>query len=246
MIPIIIQARMGSSRLPGKVMKKINDKPLLYYIINQVKACTKISKIIIATTNLEEDNVIASAGNSYGIEVFRGNSLDVLDRYYNCAKELELKNIIRLSADCPLIDFNLIDKCISKFEEDDFDYLSNTIKKIGGVWKETNNGYPTGMAVEIFTFDALEKAWRESTKPTDREHVTEYIFHNPSFFKLGNMENERDLSDLRLVVDYPEDFELIEKIITSIDDKLYTIPKLQAFLDKNPKLKMINSMHVRK
>lgn len=247
MISVIIQARMGSSRLPGKVMKKINGKPLLYYIISQVKAAKKVSKIIVATTQLKEDDQIESYVKSIDIDVFRGNDLDVLDRFYHCARKYDLEKIIRLSADSPFIDFNIIDECISKFEEYEVDYLSNTIKKVNDIWKEDNNGFPLGMAVEVFTIRALEKAWLESTKPSDREHVTEYIFHNHSFFKLHSIKNFEDLSDFRFVVDYPEDFELISKIISGYPiNELFTLKNLKDFLDKHSELKMINMVRKRK
>jgi len=237
---------MGSSRLPGKVMKEIRNKPLLHYMINQVKACTKAPEIIIATTTLKEDEKIVSFGQSIGVKVFRGSNEDVLDRYHSCAKEQQSKVLVRLCADSPFIDYNVLDLCISKFEESNVDYLSNTIKKKNNEWIESNNGFPIGMAVEVFTFDTLERAWREAKKSSDREHVTEYIFHNPSLFRLGNIENHEDLSDLRLVVDYSEDFELITKIITSFGEgELLTIGKLKEFLNQNPKLKIINSMHKR-
>lgn len=245
MIPVIIQARMGSSRLPGKVMKEIRNKPLLQYMINQIKSCSNVSKIIIATTNLEEDEIIVSFANSVNIDVFCGSSKDVLDRFYQCGKEHKSKSFVRLSGDSPFIDFNIIDECISKFEQNNFDYLSNTIKKINNNWIEGNNGFPMGMAVEVFNFDSLTKAWKNATKPTDREHVTEYIFHNPLLFRLAGVENDENLSNLRFVVDYFEDLDLISKIITNFpDNELFTMEKLKEFLSLNPKLKMINSMYI--
>jgi spore coat polysaccharide biosynthesis protein SpsF len=236
---------MGSSRLPGKVMKEIKNKPLLHYMINQIKACTKVSEIIIATTNLKEDEQIVSFGELSNVHVFKGSSEDVLDRYYRCAKENKSKSFVRLSGDSPFIDSNIIDQCISKFENNNVDYLSNTIKKTKGIWVEGNNGFPIGMSVEVFTFNALEEAWKKSTKSSDREHVTEYIFHNPSSFKLESMEYIENLSDLRLVIDYLEDYNLATKIITSFPEgELFTIKKLKNFLNQNPKLKMINSIHI--
>ncbi len=246
MIPVIIQARMGSSRLSGKVMKKIRNKPLLHYMINQIKSCRNVSKIIIATTNLQEDEKIISFGKSNNVDVFRGSSSDVLDRFYRCAEKYNSKFFVRVSGDSPFIDYNIIDQCISKFEKSDVDYLSNTIKKINDVWIEGNNGFPIGMAVEVFTFDVLREAWRKAIKSSDREHVTEYIFHNPSSFRLEGIEYVENLSDLRLVVDYLEDFNLASEIISSFTEgELFTIEKLKEFLNKNPKLKMINSMYAK-
>ena len=245
MIPVIIQARMGSSRLPGKVMKEIRNKSLLFYMINQIKSCKNVSKIIIATTNLEEDKKIVSFAKSQNVDVFCGDSKDVLDRFYQCGKEYESKSFVRLSGDSPFIDPNILDECIHKFEQNNFDYLSNTIKKINTKWKEGNNGYPTGMAVEVFNFEPLRKTWEEATEPTDREHVTEYIFHNPKLFKLSGIENNENLSNLRLVVDYFEDYVLASKIITNFpENTLFTMKKLKEFLTINNKLKMINSMYI--
>jgi len=241
---IIIQARMGSTRLPGKVMRKIGNKPMLYYMINQVKASKKANDIVIATTTLKEDDEIVSYAESLGVKVYRGSELDVLDRFYNCMKEQKSKTIIRLCADSPFIDFNIIDDCISKFEKSDVDYLSNTIKKIDGKWIEGKNGFPVGLAVEVFTFDSLVKAWQKGKKPSDREHVTEYIFHNPNDFRLKGITNYEELGDMRLIVDYLEDFELAEKIIENFNEKeLFTMEKLKEFLNKNLDLKLLNSMH---
>ena len=120
---------MGSNRLPGKVLKKVKNKPLLSYMIKQVKACKTIDDIIVATTTLEEDDQIVSLANSLNVTVYRGSSDDVLDRYYYCAKTHSVEIIVRLSADSPLIDYNIIDKCVDEFKKNTLDYLSNTIKK---------------------------------------------------------------------------------------------------------------------
>jgi len=235
---------MGSKRLPGKVMKKIGSMPMLYYMIKQVKASKKANEIIVATTTLKEDNEIASYAQSLGVKVYRGSELDVLDRFYNCVKEQKSNIIIRLCADSPFIDFNIIDDCISEFEKNDIDYLSNTIKKIDGKWLEGKNGFPVGLAVEVFNFNSLAKAWKNGKKPSDREHVTEYIFHNPDDFRLLGITNNEELGDFRLVIDYKEDFQLAEKIIENFDEnELFTMEKLKEFLNKNPDLNLINSMH---
>ena len=235
---------MGSTRFPGKVMKKIQGKPMLYYIINQVKSSKKSNKIIVATTKLNEDDEIASYVESLGITVFRGSSDDVLDRYYNCGKEHNSETIIRLCADSPFIDYNILDDCISEFEKTNVDYLSNTIKKVEDRWVEGENGFPVGLAVEVFSFDALENTWKNGNKPSDREHVTEYMFHNPDKFKIKGIMNNEDLSDIRLAVDYIEDFEIVKKIIENFDkNELYTMEKIKEFLDENSDLKKINEMY---
>lgn len=238
---IIIQARMGSHRLPGKVMMKINEKPLLHYLINQIKNC-KNKEIIVATSILKDDDVIENYAKKMGVNTFRGSENDVLDRFYKCAKNYNCDAIIRISADSPLLDYQIVEKCISKFESNYFDYCSNTIKKYNDKWIEHFNGFPKGYAVEIIRFTALEKAWKESISHSDREHVTEYIWHNPQKFQLGNFEHSDDLSNIRLVVDYPNDFKLIKKIIESFpENTIFSLDDVITFLKNNLNLTKINS-----
>ena len=242
MITAIIQARMGSTRLPGKVMMKIRDKPLLYYIINQILHSKKINKLVIATTDTLQDDQIVKFVNLYNVEIFRGNENDVLDRYYQCAKKYESDVIVRITSDCPLIDPNIVDKCIVEFENNNYDYFSNINKKEGEKWIYHLSGFPLGFAVEIFTFDTLEKAWKNATKNFDREHVTQYILDNPELFNIGNMENPNDYSDIRLAVDHQIDLDLIKNVIEHFpDNEIFTMEKIITFLNQNPQLKQMNS-----
>lgn len=233
---VIIQARMDSTRLPGKVMMKIRGKPLLYYVINQIRGSCFKPNIIVATTNLSNDDIIASFSESQNVEIFRGSENDVLDRFYQCTKKFNGNTIVRICADSPFIDYNLIDECFTKFEESNIDYLSNTIIKHGETWKEDQNGYPLGTAVEVFSFRTLEKAWDESINKFEREHVTEYITKHPEKFRLGFISNSEDLSSYRIVVDFQKDFDLTQKIIGGLPpDSRYTISQVTSFL-KNMKV----------
>ena len=242
MYTAIVQARMGSTRLPGKIMMSVRNKPLLHYHINQVLQSKKIDKLIIATTNLPQDDEIVKFVNLCGIEVYRGNEDDVLDRYFHCAKELKLDVIIRISSDCPLIDPEIIDKCVKKFENENFDYLSNVHKKINGNWIYDPCGFPSGFAVEVFTFNALENAWKNAKKLSDREHVTQYILDNPKKFKIAGLENQENFSDLRLTLDYQVDFDLIKIIIEKFPiNEIFTLKKLVSFFKNYPELKEINA-----
>jgi spore coat polysaccharide biosynthesis protein SpsF len=216
MVLVIIQARMGSKRLPGKVMKKIKDKPLLYYVINQIRGSKLNPNIVVATTNLKDDDVIADFVKAQNVDIFRGKENDVLDRFYQCAKQFSNEPIVRISADSPFLDYNLVDECVKKFKNSKCDYVSNIIKKEQNCWKEDPNGYPLGTAVEVFSFKTLEKAWMQSKDPYEREHVTGYIIKHPEIFKLDYIINSRDLSKYRIVVDYQKDFELAEKIINQM------------------------------
>ena len=242
MIVCIIQARMSSTRLPGKVMMEIRGKHLLHYVINQVKQSKKLDSIVIATTTLTKDTQIVNYVNSLQENFFRGDPENVLDRYYECAKEYNADIIVRITADCPFIDHKIIDKCISKFQNGDFDYLSNTIKKENDVWNYHHNGFPVGMALEVFTFNALKKAKNEAKKPSEKEHVSPYMVNNSNLFKLGNIENDENQSDIRLTVDHKIDFDLIQIIIEHFKEcKYFSMNQLTSFLNKNPQLKEMNS-----
>lgn len=233
---------MGSTRLPGKVMMMVRNKPLLYYVINQVKHSTQLSEVIIATTELKEDNQIAKYVESLGVNVFRGSAEDVLDRYYNCAKKYDSDIIVRITSDCPLIDPEIIDKCINEFKKNNLDYFSNINKKENDAWVYHQSGFPLGFAVEVFTINSLEKAWKNAKKPSEREHVTQYILNNPHDFKIGNMENPEDFSDIRLTVDHMVDFQVVKGVIENFKEgEIFTIEKITSFMNKNPHLKKLNS-----
>jgi len=242
MIAAIIQARMNSTRLPGKIMMNIRNKPLLYYTINQTLHSKKIDNLIIATTSMPEDDQVVDLANVYGVSVFRGSEEDVLDRYYQCAKKHNVDIIIRITSDCPLIDPKLIDKCIIEFQNNKFDYFSNIHKKQNNHWIYHLSGFPSGFSVEVFTFDALVKAWKNAQKLSEREHVTPYFLNNPQFFKIGNLENSDDYSDIRLTVDHKIDYDLVKAVIEHFsDNEIFDLGKITSFLNGNPQLKQINS-----
>jgi spore coat polysaccharide biosynthesis protein SpsF len=242
MIVAIIQARYGSTRLPGKILMEINHKPILYYVINQVQNSKKIDNLVIATPKKTQDDQIAKLVDSYGVEVFRGSENDVLDRYYQCAKNYNADIIVRVTSDCPLIDPNLIDRCIMEFEKNEYDYISNTNKLEDDSWIYHLNGFPLGFGVEVFSFDALEKAWKNAKKPSEREHVTQYIPNNPKMFKIGVIENSDDFSDIHLSIDHKLDFNLIKIVIEHFPDhEIFNLEKIISFFEENPHLKQINS-----
>ena len=178
---IIVQARMGSSRLPGKSMKLLDKNPTIYHVITQLRNCKQVKNIIVATTDSKEDDIIEEFVKKMDISCYRGNSLDVLDRFYKCAKKYSLSHIIRITADNPLIDPNLVDNAITEYEKNDFDYVTNCLKRT----------FPHGTEVEIFSFKSLEKSWLNAKKQYEREHVTPYIYNNPKSFKILNIENKK-------------------------------------------------------
>ena len=231
MIGCIVQARIGSSRLPGKTLMKIDDKnTILDFVINQLSYSKLIDKIVIATTNLQEDDVIKNFVTTMNVDVFRGSSNDVLDRYYQCAKEFSIDTIVRITADNPLIDPTIVDDLIKKFTSNSYDSLTNAYVRT----------FPYGTEVEIFSFKALEKAWKNATKPSEREHVTPYFYNNPQSFKIHFEENSKNISNLRWTVDRENDFLLVKSIVSKIKKRPILMTDILDLFSKEPKLFEIN------
>lgn len=195
-IAAIIQARLGSKRLPGKCMMDIAGIPLLGHVINGARLA--VENVIVATPDKE----IVDFAIKQGVLGFIGSEDDVLDRYYKAAKAYEVQHIIRLTSDNPLVDPDVIQKVLDFYWSDNFDYVSNNHPRT----------YPIGLDVEIFTFEALERTWREAKDKYEREHVTPYIYNHPELFKLGNVKSDKDLSHLRWTVDTLEDLEHVREL----------------------------------
>jgi len=233
MIGCIIQARTGSTRLPGKILKSVNQNDtVLSFGIKQVQSCKNIDQLVIATTNLPEDDVIVDYVEKLKIEYFRGSPKDVLDRYYQCAKKFSISIIVRITSDCPLVDPGIIDEVISNFLEnkDKIDYVSNV---------HPITTFPDGTDVEVFSFESLEKAWMEAKKPSEREHVTPYIYTSKKF-RLGEFINSKDLSNLRWTVDHEVDLVLISEIVRLIPNRPILMENILDLFSKHPELKKIN------
>jgi len=231
MIGCIIQARMGSTRLPGKVIQKIDgEKTVLDYVINQLKASKKIDTIIVATTNLQEDDIIFNHLKFQQIECYRGSSEDVLDRYYQCAKKFGIDDIIRITADNPLIDPNIVDIIIDKYKNRKCDFITNAMHRT----------FPYGTEVEIFSFKNLEKSWEMAKKPSEREHVTPFICDPKNGFKLINIKLKENYSHIRYTVDKIEDLLLVKKIIKNIVERPILMKNIINLYKKNPKLFEVN------
>lgn len=235
MIGCIIQARTGSKRLPKKILKKIDgEKTMLEFVLKQLQFSKKIEKIIVATTQLKQDDVIEELLKIKKFPVFRGESIDVLDRYYRCAKKFKLDIIVRVGSDCPFIEPFILDKMVREFSKNNYDYMSNHEPRT----------FPYGMDVEIFTFKALEKAWQDASLPSEREHVSPYIYNKPEKFSCKNFENTKDYSDIRIVVDRKKDLELIKKITSKIKSSPIKLEDIIELKNKNPELFLINSEYV--
>jgi len=230
----IIQARMGSTRLPGKVMKKILGKPVILWDLDRVSLSKLIDEIVVAIPYVEENDVIVDTIKEYNdkIIIARGSEDDVLDRYYQAALQTNADVIVRITSDCPLIDPVVIDNVIEHFSDNDCDYCSNSLTRT----------YPRGLDTEVFSFKALETAWNEATKDYEREHVTPYVIENPVKFKLLNVANDIDLSHLRWTLDTKNDFEFISAVYKRIYPKkqLFLMDDVLELLDREPELIDIN------
>jgi spore coat polysaccharide biosynthesis protein SpsF len=232
MIAAIIQARMGSTRLPGKVMKTLSGKPMLWHIITRLSYSKKIKKIIIATTDKDEDKVIAKFAQETGTDFYCGSSEDVLDRYYQAARRFGVCHIVRITADCPMIDPEVVDKVIDFYQTKKCDYASNVLKST----------MPDGLDTEVFSFQALEKVWREAKKPSEREHVTLYIYNHPELFKIDNRSNTPDLSGMRWVVDEEIDYRFVVEVYKNLykDGEIFYMNDILDLLSNHPELSNIN------
>ena len=234
---IIIQARTGSSRLPNKIFKEICGKPILKHVIDRLEKCKNVNKIIIATTTNEKDDSIEKFCINNKIHFYRGDENDVLDRYYKTAKYFESKYIIRITSDCPLIDPSIVDNMINFFFENneiflDIEYAN---KEYGA-----KGGFPDGTNPNIFAFDDLEDAWKNSYTQHDREHVCPYMIRkyksNKKFKIFLNKTYEHiNFCKLHLSVDTLEDFNLVNEIYKNLfyKNNYFTIYDVLDFLNKN-------------
>jgi spore coat polysaccharide biosynthesis protein SpsF (cytidylyltransferase family) len=209
-IGIVIQARTDSTRLSRKVLLPLyKDEKMINYVIRRVQLTKKADAVILATTREKKDDELAASVK--GIEVFRGDEDDVLDRYYNCAKEHGLDVIARVTGDCPLIDYRIVDRVIEKYLE-----LDDDMAFVANILTET---FPDGMDVDLFSFKALEYAWKNAKKKSEREHIRPF-FKGNSRFRQVEVKSERFLGNYRLTVDEEEDFRLVKMIVEHFGDRL--------------------------
>jgi spore coat polysaccharide biosynthesis protein SpsF len=231
-VTAIIQARMGSTRLPGKVLMDIAGRPLLEHVIERVLACRSLDQVVIATTNAAEDDKITDFVQTMGISFYRGSTDDVLDRYYQAAKIFNANILVRLTADCPLLDPIEIDRIVSYFlNHNELDYIA------------TGHTYPEGYGAEVFTMATLERAWREAKLVSEREHVTPYIWKGTNGFRIQRLEFPQDLSWIRATVDEECDLEVISFLIKSLSphNLFFGINDVAEFLKIHPEVASINS-----
>ncbi len=236
LILALLQARMSSRRLPGKVLKPILGKPMILHQIDRIRRARLIEELVLVTSTDASDDELATACQDYGVSVFRGNLDDVLDRFYQAAVGADADHIVRLTGDCPLADPAVIDQVIRLHLDGNFDYTSNAHPPT----------MPDGLDVEIFRFQELANAWRATNEKYDREHVTAWIYHRAEC-SLGNLENIPDLSALRWTVDEPEDFEFVRNVYEAIymQNNSFGMDDILRFVSENPAITELNQHFVR-
>ncbi len=229
----ILQARCSSNRLPGKVLKPLLGEPMIARQIERLRRSRRISRLLVATSTETSDDPLATLCGDLNVGCFRGSLDDVLDRFYQAAKTFPTEHLVRLTGDCPLADPELIDKTVDFHISGNYDYTSNALQPT----------FPDGLDVEVFRFSCLEEAWLEAQLPSEREHVTPFLYHRPERYRIGSYRQDTDLSGLRWTVDGAQDFRLIEAIYTALypTRPAFTTADIIALLARRPELANINA-----
>lgn len=231
-IAAIIQARLGATRLPRKVLLDLEGKTVLERVIERVKSSKYVDEVIVATTDNRDNTEIPKLCKKNNIPVYCGSEDDVLDRYYQTAKLFKADNIVRITADCPMMDPAIIDDVVKLHLDSEADYTSNILKET----------YPDGEDVEVFTFKALEKAWELAKLKSEREHVTPFIRKNPDIFKLRNKENNENLSGKRWTLDEPRDYDFIKIVYSGLykNKPFFGMKDILEYSKLHPEIEGIN------
>jgi spore coat polysaccharide biosynthesis protein SpsF len=234
-VGIIVQARMGSKRFPGKIMKKVNGYPMLNHMLNQIKKSKLHDEIIIATSLKKENDIVRNFCKKNKINCFSGSENNLVNRFYLCAKKYKLDTIVRLTADCPLIDPTIIDLCIKKFLSKKFDFVANTSPP-------NNKSYPDGVDAEVFSFKTIQTVNSKCKSKKDLEHVTPYIWRKKKEYRLFRFNLKKDLSKYRFTLDYKEDFVLIKKILINLYNKKkkITMNNVIQYIKQNKNVYLLN------
>ncbi len=240
----IIQARMGSTRLPGKVLIPILGRPMLLYIVERLRLVKEIDEVVVATSERPDNDAIRNFCKEHDVKCFSGSENNVLDRFYKAAKENRADVLVRVTGDCPLIDPDLVRKVVKEFlSKKKYDLFS--IATGAGASEEKFNGYryPDGLDAEVFSFEALETAWKDAKEQLEIEHVTPFIWLRPQRFKVDLFRSKTDYSKMRWVVDNEDDFKVIELIYNALYKKKpdFGIREVLDFFKQHPELLEKNS-----
>lgn len=231
----IIQARMSSTRLPGKVMMPLAGLPVLEHVVSRVQHCQKIHRVVVATSTDTSDDSIETWCNAHQVAVYRGSLNDVLDRYYQAAKQYQVEAIVRITADCPVIDPVIVDEVVAGYIQGGYEFYG------------LSGEFPDGLDCTVFSFEAIKRAWREAKLPSEREHVGPYIENNPQWFQCGGLNKFDGLSHLRWTLDESKDYEFLQALFERLYQKkrLFLTQDILDLLEQEPELMRINSHIVR-
>jgi spore coat polysaccharide biosynthesis protein SpsF len=233
----IIQARMGSNRLPGKVLMDLGGETVLGRVIQRLRRSREIANIVVATTTSPADDAIVAESERLQVSCFRGSEHDVLDRYYQAARAHSADSVVRVTSDCPVIDPQLVDETIVLLKNQKADYASNVQVRT----------YPRGLDVEVVTANALERAWRDAREPHQREHVTPYLYEHPEKFRLASLSGKRDYSRYRWTVDTHEDLKLLRAIYSRFQNRAdFDWHDILRLMEREPELARLNSQVLQK
>jgi spore coat polysaccharide biosynthesis protein SpsF len=229
----IIQAHMGSTRLPGKVLLDLAGEPMLARVVNRSRRATMLHEVMVATTMKPADGAIVELCTARGWSCFRGNEEDVLDRYYRAALAHQADVVVRITSDCPLIEPGIVDRVVRDFLnlQPGVDYVCNMLPR---------RTFPRGLDTEVMCFDALEQAWREDLNPAWREHVTPYVQRNPGLFRIHGVVNEVDYSNMRWTVDTPDDLAFVRRIYEHFGHDRFSWQEVLTVLEEHPEWVEIN------
>lgn len=232
-IVAIVQARMGSTRLPGKVLKDLAGDTVLARVVSRTRRASLVDKVLVATSVLQADDAIVRECERIGVECFRGDEVDVLSRYYHAAVQFSADLIVRVTSDCPLIDAGLIDTAVRACIEQEADYATNALEVT----------FPPGLDVEVFEFQALARAEKNAAQSYQRAHVTAYIYENPGLFKIASLRADKDYSRFRWTLDTEDDLAMLRAVYRHFrgDDSMRWDEVMQ-FLESAPEIVEINSM----
>jgi spore coat polysaccharide biosynthesis protein SpsF len=236
-IVAIIQARMGSTRLPGKVLMDLGGETVLARVLGRLRRAIMIEEIVVATTDSAADDAIIRECERLEASCFRGSEDDVLDRYYEAARMFAAEAVVRITSDCPVIDPDLVDETIRVFQLQCGDYCSNSFPRT----------YPRGLDIEVFSMNALEQGWRHAYQPYEREHVTPYFYEHPELFRLVSHQGQIDYSRYRWTLDTEEDLELLREIYARFGNKDdFSWREVIQLMEREPELAELNSHVIQK
>jgi spore coat polysaccharide biosynthesis protein SpsF (cytidylyltransferase family) len=237
-VVVVLQARMASTRLPGKVIADVGGEPMLQRVVERARRIPEATQVILATSTDSANEPLMRLAKTWGVDSYAGSESDVLDRYYQATRRAGADVVVRVTADCPLVDPEVSGRVVRRFLGGGFDYVSNTNPPT----------FPDGLDTEVFLFAALERAWREATLLSEREHVTPYLWKNPDRFRIANVRSERDLSHLRWTVDHAEDLEFVRSVYARMaarNNRDFGMADVLALLADEPQLLTVNNDHTR-